>query len=357
MMSYIVPSMPSENVEIRLLDTRGRSPKPAMSIFPLVRSWLQLVFLALARKIDVAHINMSSHGSTVRKTAMLWTCRLLRIPTVLHLHSGFYPDFLARSPTIVKALLRRTFSTADVVIVLGSVWQDFVHSELKVPTERIAVLPNGSPGPTSLGAPLARNGAPLKMLFLGRMGRRKGVPEILKALASAHLRDKLWTARLVGDGDLATYRSQAESLGISDRVIFSEWVDTARTQQLLAESDLLLLPSRNEGLPMSVIEAFAYGLSVVSTPVGAIPDILEDGVNGLLVQPGDSAQLADAILTILQDEPLRLRLAESARRTWEEQLDIATYAPKLALCWHRLSAGADAAAALNQLDLRGAQAP
>lgn len=91
---------------------------------------------------------------------------------------------------------------------------------------------------------------------------------------------------------------------------------------------------------MSVIEAFAHGVPVVSTPVGAIPDIVTHGVNGFLVQPGNSGQLADALLKVLESEPQRLRLAQNARRTWEAHLDIASYSRELASCWHRVSAGA-----------------
>ena len=124
-MSYVMPASAPENIEIKVLDTRGRSAHPMLSIFPLARSWLRLMWLGLTGRVDVAHINISSHGSTIRKATMSWTCRLLRIPTILHLHSGHYPEFFARSPLIGRAIMRRTFSSVDLVIVLGSVWQEF----------------------------------------------------------------------------------------------------------------------------------------------------------------------------------------------------------------------------------------
>ena len=338
MMSYVVGSLPGKDIEITLLDTRGHSPHPALSIFPLQLAWLRLIFLGVGRRVDVAHINMSSHGSTMRKTAMLWTCRACSIPTVLHLHSGYYPEFYTKARGHLKAFLRRTFATADLVIVLGSVWRDFVCNQLGVSPNKVIVLPNGAPGPALVRAPQSRERAPLRMLFLGRLCKPKGVPELLAALASTDVRGKRWTARLVGDGDLAAHRAEAERLGIADRVEFLDWVDAERAQQLLAESHLLLLPSHAEGMPMSLIEAFAHGLPAIATPVGAIPDFLEHGSNGLLVTPGDPTQLADAILTILRDEPLRLRLAANARRTWEQKLDIASYTRTLVSHWRHLSA-------------------
>lgn len=160
---------------------------------------------------------------------------------------------------------------------------------------------------------------------------------MLEALGDPRVRNESWIATLAGDGASAPYRRRAEELGLADRVSFSGWVDSDEARAMLADTDVLVLPSHAEGLPMSVIEAFAHGVAVVSTPVGAIPEILEDAVNGLLVSPGDSAQLAQALLTILQDEPLRRRLAESGRRTWEDRLDISSFSQQLALFWRELA--------------------
>jgi glycosyltransferase involved in cell wall biosynthesis len=335
-MSYALAAMSPQDTTIRLLDTRGRSLHPALSLIPLVRAWSALLRLGLTRRLDVAHINMSSHGSSIRKPLMLWTCRLLRIPVVLHLHASEYPEFFDRLPHLPKAFLRSTFSNADLVLVLGLRWKDYIRRELGVPAEKVTVLLNASPGPDTLPAVRTPRSGPLRLLFLGRLGNRKGVPEILQALADSRVRDKAWTATLAGDGEIGLYRRAAERLGLGDRVLFPGWVAADDAHQLLVESDLLLLPSHAEGLPMSVIEAFAHGVPVVSTPVGALPDIFEDGVNGLLVQTGNTAGLAEALLTVLEDEPLRLRLGQNARRTWETRLNIASYARELTLCWHRV---------------------
>lgn len=342
LMSYVIQTMSADDIAIRLLDPRGHSRRPILSILPLSRAWLELVLLGLTGGVDIAHINISSHGSSLRKAIMLWTCRVLRIPTILHLHASEYPAFFGSLPRLGKAVIRRTFSSAAVVMVLGGKWRDYVSHELQVPADKVAVMLNAAPGPTTIQAPKARGADPLRILFLGRLGARKGVPEILRALADSRVRREPWVAVLAGDGEIALYRAEAQKLGLADRVTFSGWVDAGHAQQLLSESDLLLLPSHAEGLPMSVIEAFAHGIPVVSTPVGAIPDIVENEINGLLVPSGDSVQLADALLRLMDDEPLRLMLAQNARRTWEERLTVGSYARDLALCWRRISADARA---------------
>lgn len=340
LMSYVLASMPLAGTKIRVLDPRGRSQRPILSVFPLTRAWVTLVALGLARRIDVAHINMSSHGSSVRKPIMLWTCRMLHIPVVLHLHASEYPEFFSTLPSLAKRFLRATFATADVVLVLGSHYREYVCNELAVPARKVKVLLNGSPGPDCAPIPTRRT-EPMKILFLGRLGERKGVPELLAALADHRLAAAQWLATLAGDGDVAHYRGQARALGLDERVRFPGWVSTPQANELLLESDVLVLPSRAEGLPMSVIEAFAYGVPVVSTAVGAIGDIVEHGVNGLLIPVGEPTALADALLMLLDDDSLRRRLALNARRTWESELDIASYAQKLTSYWQVTSTAKD----------------
>lgn len=333
LMSYVLADVPREDVAVRLLDPRGHNRRPILSIFPLARAWAVFVLLALTRRVDLAHINVSSHGSSIRKSVMSWTCRLLGVPVVLHLHASEYQRFFAKLPQPAKALLRRTFAGADTVIVLGEHYREYVCRELEVPAGNVTVLLNGCPGPATPPSIQARERGPLRIAFLGRLGARKGVPDALTALADPRLRGEQWHASFAGDGDVERYRRQAHGLGIGDRVSFRGWMDTEQATRLLRESHLLLLPSHAEGLPMSVIEAFAHGVPVLSTPVGSIPDIVRDEVNGLLVAPGDTDGLAQALLSLLADEPLRLRLARNARRTWEERLSIASYTRELLGCW------------------------
>jgi glycosyltransferase involved in cell wall biosynthesis len=333
LMSYVLSTLSDAEIEITQLDPRGHSPYPLLSVFPLARAWAMLVLLGLTRRIDLAHINISSHGSSIRKPFLFWTCRLFRIPAVIHLHASEYQKFFASLPRWARAILARTFASADAVIVLGEHYRCFVCRELRVPPCKVEVILNGSPGPFTVPRTKPRGTDPLRLLFLGRLGLRKGVPEALAALADSRLRAEPWLASFAGDGDVEHYERRATELGLRDRVTFYGWVDPTRATELLSESHLLLLPSRAEGLPMAVIEAFAHGVPAVSTPVGAIPDVLEDGVNGLLIPAGDASALADALLTLIHDEPLRLQLAQNARRLWEERLGIGPYTRALVSCW------------------------
>jgi glycosyltransferase involved in cell wall biosynthesis len=115
-----------------------------------------------------------------------------------------------------------------------------------------------------------------------------------------------------------------------------EWIDAHERDRLLNESDVFVLPSYAEGVPMSLLEAMAAGLPCITTPVGGIPDVFTHGVEGLLVPPGDAAQLRAAMSTFIGDEPARLaagrRAHESARA-----FDVHAYARRLADIYQRIA--------------------
>jgi glycosyltransferase involved in cell wall biosynthesis len=214
------------------------------------------------------------------------------------------------------------------VIVLGDAWGDLVTRVLAVPPQRLVILRNAVPGPAAVRG--HAGGASPHLLFLGQLGERKGVSDLLQALALPPLRASQWSMTLAGDGDVAYYRREAAGMGLADRVTLPGWVDGPEVKRLLGSADVLVLPSHAEGLPLAVLEGFAHGLAVVTTPVGAIPEVVQDDVNGLLVPPGDVPALADALLRVVSDAALRTRLGVSARAQWERDFAMHQYADRVA---------------------------
>jgi glycosyltransferase involved in cell wall biosynthesis len=138
-----------------------------------------------------------------------------------------------------------------------------------------------------------------------------------------------WRATLAGGGSIDEFRKSAKELGILDRLCFPGWLDEAGVSALCADADVLVLPSYAEGLAMSVLEGLSHGLAVITTPVGAHPEVIEPDVSGILVPPGDVAALADALVRVIEDENLRNRLARGARDRFIERFDVRRYAARL----------------------------
>jgi glycosyltransferase involved in cell wall biosynthesis len=165
--------------------------------------------------------------------------------------------------------------------------------------------------------------------MLGRLEPRKGVPELLAALGSDSLKARAWRAVLAGDGDVEGTRQRAAALGLADRIEVPGWIAAERAEALLEAADILVLASHAENMPMSVLEALAHRVAVVTTPVGTTPEILQDGVSALLVPPGDVAALAEALARLIDQPALRAEIAAGGQAVFRRDLDIALSADRL----------------------------
>jgi glycosyltransferase involved in cell wall biosynthesis len=315
-------------LDIKFLTTRGPG-HILLSPFYCTATAVALIWYRLARGRCVCHVNLASFGSTLRKLILTALATRLGHATVIHLHGAMFQDYYRGVGAFKRAQIGHMFRDAAQVIVLGSVWRGFVEKTFDLPDARILVLPNaGASRP-----PRAPEAVRPEILFLGRLGERKGVPVLISALGRLAESGLDWRAVIAGDGDAAPYRAEVERRGLSARVTFPGWLGAAESQAHLSRAALLVLPSEAEGLPMAVVEAFAWGVPVVATPVGSIPDILHDDVEGLLVPVGDAEALACALQRLIADPDLRRQLGANARACFAQHLDFDPYMERLAACW------------------------
>ena len=317
------------NIRYRVVDSRGPS-HIAFAPFYLLAALGRLLVARFTQTSVVAHINVAGRGSTIRKVVIVLLSRAIGLPYVLHLHDYDYADDFKRRGRLAKSLIRRMFQRASCVVVLGRRDRDVVLRLLGPRDERVVTLNNAvpDPGPGSLRA--ARVDEPCHLLFLGRLSARKGVPDLLHALAKSSLRELKWRLTLAGDGPLEEYRKLAGDLGILDRLSFTGWLGEAEIGALCSEGDVLVLPSYAEGLAMSVLEGLAHGLAVIATPVGAHCEVIEPEISGILVPVGDETALAESLVRVISDAALRRRLADGARRRFLEKFEVGGYAARLA---------------------------
>ncbi len=312
---------------VRVIDTRGQGGAAggAMRFAAAIGG---VGFLAAARRIDVVHAHMTTRGSVVRKCVLCGLAMALRVPVIMHMHGADFFPFYRRQPLVFQAAIRAVLRRCRRVIVLGQAWRDFLAAELGVAAGRIAIVPNGVPSPC-MGRHVRADGVP-ELLFLGRLGARKGVPELIAALAAPEVRARAWHATIAGDGDAAPFLAAVRAHGMAGRIALPGWMDRPATARMLAGADVLILPSHHEALPIAVLEALAQGVAVITTPVGSVPEFLQDGLNALLVPPGDVAALAGAIVRLLDDAGERARLGAAGRRLFAERLDVAVMAVRVA---------------------------
>ena len=271
------------------------------------------------------HVHFASYGSSFRKYVV--SRMVLRTPNrlILHAHGGQFDSFFLELPSIFRKRFSKVVQEADEFIVLSSQWQEFYSRNLGRSREKISVFIN----PTQLPDDLPDRGRHerVQFLFMGRMSRSKGAFELLEAFAALPTGTRQ-RARLVfaGDGMIEELRTAARAVG-SDVAVRS-WLSTEDRDNLLGASDVLVLPSRAEGVPMAILEAMSHGIPVITTPVGGIPDVVTDMKEGLFIGVGDQTALTAAMTRLVDDPELRCMLGTSARAR-AESLSITHYAERL----------------------------
>lgn len=306
----------------RVVDPYGPA---VLAIAPLyfARALVTILWDAWRGRIALLHVHMSSKGSVLRKGIIMRLGTRLRLPVIVQLHGTDFDRFYRWLPGFAQQALRRTLGQAHSVLVPGAYWHRVMVDELGLAPSHVQVLPNAVRVPRALPERSQHPGC--RILFLGRLTASKGVPELLDALADRRLRDLDWQARLAGPGDVDGVRRRAAALGIGHRVEVSGWVPEIEARRLLGASDIFVLPSHFEGLSMALLEAMAFGLAVIATPVGATEDAIADGVSGVLVPVGDRDALARALGRVTGDAALRGALQANARRRACDLFDIAVH--------------------------------
>lgn len=304
--SAMAKSGPARFEALVTRDERGA----AFSLLLVARAILMIWWARLTGRLAFVHVNFGDRGSAFRKGLIILASRLVGAPTLLHLHAAELVEFYAEGPAWRRFALRLPFRAATAVTVLGALWRDWLVRDLGINPRKIDVLYNGVPvEPT----PRRFSGDPgriRQILFLGLLTERKGLSDFLAALAALPVSAQPWRAIVAGHGDVEGYRARAAALGLGEMVTFTGWVGQSEVRTLLRTADVMVLPSYNEGLPLVILEALGCGTPVITTPIGAIPEVLEDRRDVLLVAPGDRATLTDRIVEVLADPALQQGLSD-----------------------------------------------
>lgn len=286
--------------------------------------------LVLLGRVDVLHVHLSHGGSVVRKSVPMLAARIRRVPVVVHAHSYGFADWMDRLPALARPLVRQALP-ADRWLVLGTSLSTEYARSLNLSPSQVQVLYN----PVALPEVSTRTAGRDRVVIvsLGRLGRRKGSYDLVEAirLLEPELRNRVRVVA-AGDGEVTDVRDAVSKAGVDDTITVLDWLAPTERDELLRSADIFALPSYEEGLPMAMLEAMGMGLVPVTTPVGGIPEVVTDGEHGILVAPGDSRNLSDAIAVLVGDEVLRARMATAARRRAED-FDISTWYDALATVW------------------------
>jgi len=296
--------------------SEGREESVPARVARLLVSPLLLAAAILVFRARVVHLNTSLNARAYwRDLAYMLVSKACGASVLYQVHGGALPlDFLGR-PRILASPLRWTLRLPEVIVVLAYCELDAYRRF--VPGQRVVLLPNSIDC-----VPYARlereqsiPGGPLRLVYIGRLAREKGLYEALRALALARGQGANVRLAIAGSGPAdAGLRRLALELGLAREVSFVGPVFGEAKLRFLGGADAFLFASHGEGLPYALLESMAAGVPVVATRVGAVPDIVIDGVHGLLVPQRDEEAIARAVMKLANDRDLLARMSSTCKR-------------------------------------------
>lgn len=277
-----------------------------------------LFALLVTGKVSICHLHGSHKGSIYRKAVFVAMCKAFHCKVIFHLHGSVFARTYDNAGSFYKAWVRYVLNSADSVFVLSQYWADYVSG---ISTNTDIQIINNFPSPVYENLFNERrfdNCQPVKFLFLGYIGERKGIYDLVDAVALLKQQGVTgFTITVGGNGEIDKLKSLIKTRQLDDYFEVVGWVTGEQKYQLMKQSDLLLLPSHNEGLPIAILEAMSAGLAVLSTTVGGIPEAIPDEESGFLIEPGDTRALANAIATYVTNPTLIQRAAINSRRRYD----------------------------------------
>ena len=261
-----------------------------------------ILYLLLLPFYDIVHIHFSLKPSAIRKFPFFKIAKLFHKKTIIHLHCGSQID------DIWSPIYQTMFDQCDYSIVLSESLKSKVVKRIGE-KNNIHVINNPCPKKSYNTKYKKQN----HILFAGTLCEGKGYKDLIKAFSLIANKYPEWKIVLAGNGETEQAQTLAKKLNISERTILLGWVNGEEKHKAFCEADIFCLPSYAEGFPMAVLDAFAYGLPVITTTVGGIPDIAVDGENMLLFAPdGNIENLSRCLERLIIDKHLREKFSKES---------------------------------------------
>ncbi len=328
-MRAVASSCLTESYDLEIVSTL-RPDQPDRGIVARISFGVWLCTTTIARvlrlRASVVDVHAVSDRDLLKHAAVLIGARCVGCPSVLRIHGGDFDTAYARSGTKKKGLIRWILRLPSRVVLLSKGWAETVR-EIE-PQARTVVLANAVDCDELAEIAEERHADADSALMLGNLCERKGHFDALEALAVARREHPKMELALAGaerdEGAMGELKERARELGIEGCVHFLGPVFDEEKRSALKRAGIFLLPSHVENMPVSVMEAMAAGLPVIGSRVGAIPEMVEDGVTGFLMEPRDREVLEARWAELMERPELRREMGargrERAQRLWSRDL-------------------------------------
>ncbi|MCD5001691.1 glycosyltransferase family 4 protein [Enterococcus saccharolyticus] len=293
---------------------------------------IKILKILMKNNIDIIHIHMSERGSVYRKGIVLRIAKFFKVNTITHMHGADFEDWYLSLSKSKRNRVKKIINMSDEIIILGENWRD-IFSTVMIDESKINVIYNAVP---TLQNNLYNENAN-SLLFLGALIERKGIYDILQVAVKLNKRlPEHITFDFYGPDPNGDFSKKIIELGLEKRVLYHGWLKNEDKNEVFSKALLNLLPSYNEGLPMTILETMAYGIPNISTNVAAIPEAIKNNINGRLIEPGDIMSLEKAILDIVQDKNCRKMYSQNAFQSIKNTFSIDHHIEELLRIYYKV---------------------
>ncbi len=281
-------------------------------LFTFLSKIPRIISMIKKEKIDIVHVHMAERGSVFREGFVVWLAKKKGCKTIIHMHGATIEDWYRRQNKVVKRIVKKIFCLPDKMLVLGENWRPFIENVVGEKFKnKVTVLYNA----VDVADTNQYNVNASNVLFYGMLIQRKGIDDLL--LAFKGILDKIpkhIMLILYGDDydSEEKINDKIKRFGLIERAHYNGWLTNENRESVFKNTIVNVLPSYNEGLPMTILESMGYGIPNISTNIAAIPEAIDNGINGFLITPGDTESLSNRLLEIINNESLRREMSNAA---------------------------------------------
>lgn len=286
-----------------------------------------LKFFFTKRNYDLYHIHAASRGSTFRKGYYVRAAKRWGKKVIFHIHGAQYMEFYTELSAKKKQIMISILKSADIVIALSQDWKD--KFDVTFGLTNCVVLENGIDVNRLKPARTEPKDYQYSFVMLGRLGKRKGTYDLVDAVEIAVKTIPDIKVYLAGDGEIEQIKQLVEKKKLDNNIEVVGWADFDKKLDLLKHVSTLVLPSYNEGLPMSILEGMACGKAIIGTTVGAIPEVVKPE-SGILVKPGNVNDIASALIKCATNLDMISLMSQNNIKIIDEKFSMRVMHKKLA---------------------------
>lgn len=311
---YITSQLYNKKISLKYIPTFVVGSKLKRVLFAFI-AYIRILWDLLIRRPKIMHVHMAEKGSVFRKGIAMLFGKIFGCKIVVHMHGAEFQSWYEALEEEKKNKVTAILNRADKIIILGEYWKPFVSTI--VPIDKIVVIYNAVAQKEKMYNP---DGSTL--LFLGAVGQRKGAYDLVEAFSG--IADKLpenIVLKFYGPDFEKKIGRVIKDSAVSSRIEYCGWLNNVQKSDVFKETICSILPSYNEGLPMTILETMAVGIPNISTRIAAIPEVVDEN-NGYLINPGNQEQLKQAIIAVCNSREDRIHKSDFAYNTIKKKFNI-----------------------------------